>query len=124
MTASRSISSMTDVLQRLLSTRTKVREIEKYYEKCAAEGANEYQIEESQKAVAHLDMIIGDPDRLRAVAEDFIEHYESRVREGATVAGKAMFVCSNRNIAYDLYKIIIELRPEWAEKKVCRMVSN
>ena len=30
-----------------------------------------------------------------------------------------MFVCSNRNIAYDLYKIIIELRPEWAEKKVC-----
>lgn len=97
----------------------KVREIEEYYDKCAAEGANEYQIEESQKAVAHLDMIIGDPDRLRAVAEDFIEHYESRVREGATVAGKAMFVCSNRNIAYDLYKIIIELRPEWAEKKVC-----
>ena len=35
------------------------------------------------------------------------------------MAGKAMFVCSNRNIAYDLYKIIIELRPEWAEKKVC-----
>ena len=29
-----------------------------------------------------------------------------------------MFVCSNRHIAYDLYKIIIELRPEWAEKKV------
>lgn len=102
----------------------KVREIEEYYDKCAAEGANEYQIEESQKAVAHLDMIIGDPDRLRAVAEDFIEHYESRVREGATVAGKAMFVCSNRNIAYDLYKIIIELRPEWAEKKSARMVSN
>ena len=30
-----------------------------------------------------------------------------------------MFVCANRYIAYDLYKIIIELRPEWAEKKVC-----
>ena len=63
----------------------RVREIEEYYDKCAAEGANEYQIEESQKVVAHLDMIIGDPDRLRAVAEDFIEHYESRVREGATL---------------------------------------
>ena len=97
----------------------KVREIEEYYDRCAEEGANEYQIEESQKAVAHLDMIIGDPDRLRSVAEDFIAHYESRVAEGATVAGKAMFVCSNRNIAYDLYKIIIELRPEWAVKKVC-----
>ena len=97
----------------------KVREIEEYYDRCAEEGANEYQIEESQKAVAHLDMIIGDPDRLRSVAEDFIAHYESRVAEGATVAGKAMFVCSNRNIAYDLYKIIIKLRPEWAVKKVC-----
>lgn len=97
----------------------KVREIEDYYAKCELEGANEYQIEESQKAVAHIDMIIGDPDRLRAVAEDLIKHYEMRVAEGATVAGKAMFVCSNRTIAYDLYKIIIELRPEWAEKRLC-----
>lgn len=97
----------------------KVKEIEDYYAKCELEGANEYQIEESQKAVAHIDMIIGDPDRLRAVAEDFIKHYETRVAEGATVAGKAMFVCSNRNIAFALYKIIIELRPAWAEKKIC-----
>ena len=97
----------------------KVREIEEYYAKCEADGANEYQIEESQKAVAHLEMIIGDPDRLKAVAEDFISHYESRVAEGATVAGKAMFVCSNRNIAYDFYKIVIGLRPEWAKKKAC-----
>lgn len=97
----------------------KVREIENYYTQCEREGANEYQIEESQKAVANLNMIIGDPDRLRTVAEDFINHYETRVAEGATVAGKAMFVCSNRYIAYNLYKIIIELRPEWAEKKIC-----
>ena len=97
----------------------KVKQIEEYYAQCEREGANEHQIEESQKAVANLDIIIGDPDRLRAVAQDFINHYETRVAEGATVAGKAMFVCSNRNIAYDLYKIIVELRPEWAEKKVC-----
>lgn len=97
----------------------KLKEIEDYYDRCAAEGANEHQIEESQKAVAHLDIILGDPQRLRTVAEDFVEHYESRVREGATVAGKAMFVCANRFIAYDLYKIIVELRPEWAEAKEC-----
>lgn len=78
---------------RVLLDQDKVREIEEYYDRCEAEGANEYQIEESQKAVAHLDMIIGDPDRLRAVAEDFITHYETRAAEGATVAGKAMFVC-------------------------------
>lgn len=97
----------------------KVKEIEEYYESCVREGANEYQIEESKKAVAHLDVIIGEPDRLRSVAQDFIKHYENRVAEGATVAGKTMFVCASRDIAYSLYKIIIELRPEWAEKKQC-----
>ena len=29
-----------------------------------------------------------------------------------------MFVCSNRYIAYDLYKIIKNLRPNWVEKKI------
>lgn len=103
---------------RVTLDQAKVREIEKYYEECERLGANELQIEESQKAVANMEVIIGDPDRLRAVAEDFINHYETRVVEGATVAGKAMFVCMNRYIAYDLYKILIELRPEWAVKKV------
>lgn len=98
---------------------SKLQEIEDYYDRCADAGANEYQIEESIKAVAHLDVILGDPERLRTVAKDFIEHYESRVREGATVAGKAMFVCSNRYIAYNLYKIIIEMRPDWAVAKEC-----
>ena len=103
---------------RVTLDQAKVREIEKYYEECERLGANEHQIEESQKAVANMEVIIGDQNRLRAVAEDFINHYETRVAEGATVAGKAMFVCMNRYIAYDLYKIIIELRPEWAVKKV------
>ena len=103
---------------RVTLDQAKVREIEKYYEECERLGANEHQIEESQKAVANMEVIIGDQNRLRAVAEDFINHYETRVDEGATVAGKAMFVCMNRYIAYDLYKILIELRPEWAVKKV------
>ena len=97
----------------------RLREIEEYYARCEVEGANEHQIQESQKAVAHLDVIIGNPDRLRAVATDFIDHYEIRVREGATVAGKAMFVCSNRAIAYAFYKIVVEMRPDWAEPKIC-----
>ena len=95
----------------------KVHEIEEYYDKCAVMGATDEQIEESQKAVAHIDAIIGDPDRLQAVAKDFVSHYENRVEEGATVAGKAMFVCSNRNIAYRFYKYVVALRPEWAEKR-------
>src|SRR5574344_247152 len=95
----------------------KLQEVEDYYKKCADEGANEHQIEESKRAVTQLEKILGDPDRLKAVAEDFVAHYENRIAEGSTVLGKAMFVCSNRAIAYNLYKQIVALRPEWAVKQ-------
>ena len=91
----------------------KLQEIEDYYKQCAEEGTNEYQIEESKKAVTKMDLILGDPERLETVAKDFVEHYEKRLEEGSTVCGKAMFVCSNRTIAYELYKQIVALRPHW-----------
>jgi len=96
----------------------KLEEIEEYYAKCAEEGAGEHQIEESKRASAHMDAIIGDPDRLAAVAKDFVIHYERRIEEGATIKGKAMFVCKNREIAYELYKAIIKLRPDWSVVQV------
>ena len=95
----------------------KLQDIERYYDDCAAEGASEYQVEESKKASANMYSILGDPDRLKALAADFVTHYENRVSEGSSVKGKAMFVCSSRMIAYDLYKELIALRPEWAEVK-------
>lgn len=104
---------------RVLLDNSKLKEIEEYYNKCAEDGASDYQIEESKKATAQMDSILGDPDRIKAIAVDFVEHYEKRLEEGATVKGKAMFVCSNRPIAYLLYKEITALRPSWAEVKVC-----
>lgn len=98
---------------KVLLDNAKLQEIEHYYQQCAEEGTNEYQIEESKRAVTNMECILGDPDRLQAVAEDFVAHYEKRIEEGSTVVGKAMFVCSNRTIAYNLYKKIIVLRPEW-----------
>lgn len=89
--------------------------IEKYYEEAAELGANEYQIDKSKQETANMYAILGDPDRLQAVAEDFVNHYENRISEGATVKGKAMFVSSSREIAYELYKKIVALRPEWNE---------
>ena len=85
---------------------TELEKIEKYYEEAAEAGANEYQVEQSKKETVQMYAILGDPKRLKAVAEDFVKHYEKRVTEGATVKGKAMFVCSNREIAYELYKNI------------------
>lgn len=93
----------------------KLEEIEEYYAQCEEDGANEHQIEESKKAIAKLDIILGDNDRLKAVAKDFVAHYEKRVGEGATVCGKAIFVCANRQIAFKLYRFVKELRPEWTE---------
>lgn len=91
--------------------------IEKYYEEAADAGANEYQIEKSKEESSNMNAILGDPKRLLVLAEDFVTHYENRISEGATVKGKAMFVCSSREIAYEFYKNVIALRPEWNQIK-------
>lgn len=97
----------------------KLEDIEAYYAQCAEDGANEYQIEASKKANANMNAILGDPDRIRVLAADFVEHYEKRLEEGATVKGKAMFVCSSRQIAYAFYQELMTLRPEWNEVLAC-----
>ncbi|MFA7448633.1 MAG: HsdR family type I site-specific deoxyribonuclease [Weeksellaceae bacterium] len=91
----------------------KVQEIEKYYEQCVAEGASEYHVEASQNAIARMEVVLGDADRIKAIAKDFVTHYEGRINEKASVAGKAMFVCASREIAYKLFQEIIGIRPEW-----------
>ena len=103
---------------KVLLDNSKLQDIEKYYEECAEAGANEYQVDDSKKAMTSMSEILGDPDRLRAIAKDFVEHYENRVNEGATIKGKAIFVSSSRLIAYGLFKELIALRPEWNEQRV------
>ncbi|MGL5093633.1 MAG: type I restriction endonuclease subunit R, partial [Aeromonas sobria] len=83
---------------------SKLEEIEQYYQECEALGASEHQIEESKKTTASMNSILGDPDRIEALAKDFAKHYEQRVAEGSTVKGKAMFVCASREIAYAFYQ--------------------
>jgi len=97
---------------------SELEKIERYYDQAAEAGANEYQIEQSKEETAKMNAILGDPKRLKVLAEDFVTHYEKRISEGATVKGKALFVCSSREIAYAFYKNVIELRPEWDEVKV------
>ncbi len=109
---------------KVLLNNSKLKEIEAYYQGCAEDGASEYQIEASKKFSASMGAILGDPDRIKALADDFIKHYELRIEEGATIKGKAIIVSSSRPIAYLLYKEIIALRPEWAEIKVCEAGSE
>jgi type I restriction enzyme R subunit len=56
---------------KVLLNNSKLKEIEEYYAKCAEIGSNENQIEQSKKEMAQMYAIIGDPDRLKAVARRF-----------------------------------------------------
>lgn len=96
-----------------------LKDIENYYQNAVAEGASEYHIEKSKNQSSNMNMVLGDADRLEAIAKDFVQHYETRIAEGSTVKGKAMFVCASRPIAYAFYQQVIKLRPEWAEARAC-----
>lgn len=107
----------------LLDSR-QLEEVERYYKDAEASGANEYQIDKSKQSMATMSTVLGNPERLRAIAEDFVAHYETRVAEGTTQKGKAMFVCSSRENAFKLYKDIIDIRPQWAEVMACEEGST
>lgn len=92
---------------------------DEYYRLQQEAGANEYQIEQSKKDMTKLKIILGNPDRLDIVVKHFIWHYEKRCEEHATVNGKAMFVCYDREIAYEVYKRIKKARPEWFVPRKC-----
>jgi type I restriction enzyme R subunit len=104
---------------KVLLENQKLQAIENYYQMVAEDGGNEYQIDESKRQMAQMGTILGDPGRIRAIANDFVNHYETRIAEGSTIKGKAMFVCSSREIAYQLYQEMIALRPAWAEILTC-----
>ena len=102
----------------------KVQEIENYYATVVAEGASEYHVESSQKAITKMEVVLGDSDRIKAIAKDFVTHYEKRLQENATVAGKVMFVCASREIAWKLFNELITLRPEWDDKMISTHLSE
>ena len=70
-------------------------------------------LSDSQKAKAkwtQLEALIGSDKRIKRVAKDMITHFEQRQE---VFEGKAMIVAMSRRIAAQLYKEIINIRPEW-----------
>lgn len=59
---------------------------------------------------AQLEKLVGSPERIARVAADLVEHFE---RRESALAGKGMIVAMSRRICVELYKEIVELRPEW-----------
>jgi type I restriction enzyme, R subunit len=96
---------------------TMLGKIEAYYQAFEASGSSIEEINKSKNAMARLDTILGDEDRLRLVAHDFVDHYEKRILEGASTVGKALFVASSRFVAFSFWKIVREIRPDWFQAK-------
>lgn len=104
-------------LARVILDDVQAKRINEYYKKCRELGSNDYQIEQSIKDMTAIDLLLGHPDRLKKVAKDIVSHYEEIETNKPEVIQKAMIVCSNRQIAFDMYNHILRLRPEWGTKK-------
>lgn len=104
-------------IAKVLLDNKKVKEIEDYYKKCADEGATAEDIEASKKAMSSMEVILGEPSRLERLAADIHDHYTASCAQDPDRIQKAMVVCSNRKIAYNLLQIFREKYPEWFEEK-------
>ena len=111
-------------LARVVLDTAKAAAIEEYYNKCFEEGAKPEDIKKSKEAMASLEIIIGDPERLGRIAVDIVDHFEKTCADQPDLLQKAMVVCSNRQIAYALYCKFRDLRPQWFEKKKCEDESK
>lgn len=104
-------------LARVLLSDEQAKEIQKYYEKCAEEGSNPEQIEESQRAMSKMREILGHPGRIKKLAADIVQHYEVLCAEKPEVIQKGIIVCADRSLALSLLEEIVSIRPDWGEKK-------
>ncbi|MBN2795118.1 MAG: HsdR family type I site-specific deoxyribonuclease [Clostridia bacterium] len=104
-------------LARVILNEAQAREIENYYKQCTEEGSGIEQVETSKKAMSKIQRLLGHPERIKKLARDIVEHYETLCDEKPEIVQKAMIVCSDRKLAYKVLKAIIDLRPEWNEPK-------
>ena len=62
---------------------------------------------------AQLESVVGADNRIRQIAEDIVAHYEARLEQ---LDGKAMVVCMSRRICVELYRELVNLRPDWEDE--------
>ncbi len=100
-------------IAKVLLDQKKVKQIEAYYQKCAEDGATAEDIEASKKAMSSMEIILGEPSRLERLAVDIHDHYTAACANAPQRVQKAMVVCSNRKIAFELLKKFQAKYPEW-----------
>ena len=98
-----------------------LRQIDATYELLAL-NANEQDIERSKKELGNMESILTAPETIETLCRDIVAHYEDS-RENL-LTGKAMIIAYSRPIALNIYRKILELRPNWAEKIKVVMTSG
>lgn len=77
------------------------------------EEVTEYEEVERQEKLktkwAQLESVVGTEKRLKMIAEDIVDHFESRLE---AIDGKAMVVCMSRRICVDIYSQLTKLRSD------------
>ncbi|MBS9780474.1 MAG: type I restriction endonuclease subunit R [Moraxellaceae bacterium] len=112
-------------LARVILSEEQLNKIQQYYDDCALDGANSEQIAESQKAMSSMKTILSNPDRVDKLAKDIIKHYQALCTEKPNIVQKAMIVCSDRKIAFQVLQAITAIKPEWGEcKKADTEIEN
>jgi type I restriction enzyme R subunit len=76
----------------------------------ATEGEEIEKKEKYKTKWSALEAIVGADKRVKLIAQDFINHFDERLK---AMDGKAMIVGMSRRICVDLYNAIVALRPEW-----------
>jgi len=79
-----------------------------------AQNAEPYAIEKSKKELSRVESILGAEQTIDALCGDIITHYEEYRQNELT--GKAMIVAYSRPIAMEIYRKILQMRPNWTEK--------
>ncbi|MBA7514204.1 hypothetical protein ES705_06229 [subsurface metagenome] len=74
------------------------------------ETEEDYAKEKLKSKWTRVVQLVSDPDRLKEVAEDIVDHFEQRLD---VIEGKGMIICMSRRICVSLYNELIKLRPSW-----------
>ena len=78
----------------------------------ATEGEEVERKERLKSRWAQLEAVVGAEKRVKQIAEDVVAHFGQRLE---ALDGKAMVVCMSRRICIDLYRELVNLRPDWRD---------
>ena len=88
----------------------------------ATNEADESTIQKSKQMLGKMEAVLGNPQTINTLVNDILDHYENY--RANLLTGKAMIVAYSRAVAIEIYKRIIELRPNWTDKVAVVMTES